>query len=120
MKFIKNFVINQSNYSQGGFAMNDEDIEWIHEHILEDIKHIVEEHQGNVFGLQMWTWNRVNGNKLTEISPEDIDFIFKLEDETQVYELIKNYQRSNKARINQFDLIHKLSELAIYHCSWEF
>ncbi|MEM0288105.1 MAG: hypothetical protein QXG05_08075 [Nitrososphaerota archaeon] len=87
---------------------------WVNDATREDINNIAKEYNYEVFGLQMWTWEKVKGKSLINAPNFSVDYIFRNQDESKVYSSIKRYRRTHSS----LRIINELAALSIYGCFW--
>lgn len=95
--------------------------QWVNEATRKDIETLAERHGFKVFGLKMWTWEKIHGKDLVGALNFSVDLIFKNEDEAEVDRLIRGYMEQTKRNWNMKadkKLVDKLFTLALHSCTW--
>jgi len=88
--------------------------QWVNDATRKDIESLLKENN-NVFGLKMWTWEKIPAERLDGICNFGVNLIFKKEDEEKVDILIEEYKQGKKKEI---DIVDDLFKLAVYDCLW--
>jgi len=93
--------------------------QWINDATRKDINTIAEQHNYEVFGLELWgRWNKIRGKALLDARNFSVDLIFKNQDEAKVDELIRKYEKRGWSMETAKILVDELYELALMSCTW--
>jgi hypothetical protein len=92
-----------------------------------EINKLLKRYNNKLFGLKLWDFKIINATELKNIHNFGVNYIFKLEDEEKVKNIIEEYKKKEKELEEQgipfsaketWELLNKLEEIAIYSCFW--
>jgi hypothetical protein len=92
--------------------------QWVNDAIRTDINTVAEQHNYEVFGLEMWKWKKIRGRDLIHTLNFSVDLIFKNQDEPKVDSLIQRHKRRKWSMKADKRLIDKLFAIALISCTW--
>lgn len=95
--------------------------QWVNDATRKDIETTAEQHNYEVFGLEMWQWKKIRGRDLVGALNFSISLIFKNEDEPKVDQIINKYkEESEKNWSMKLDMktVDDLHALALMSCTW--
>jgi len=86
-----------------------------------EINKLLKRYDDKLFGLKLWDFKIINAEELRNIHNFGVNYIFKLEDEDEVKNIIEEYKKKVKDIYSaeaDMELLNKLEEIAIYSCFW--
>jgi len=97
---------------------------WVNDATRKDIETTAEQHNYEVFGLELWRdWKKIRGKNLVGALNFSVDLIFRNGDEAKVDKIVQEYEKTQsmetgKRLVASKKLVNQLFELALMSCTW--